>query len=235
MQLEPPLQRGTLVRRYKRFLADILSESGESLTIHCPNTGSMQGCLKAGAPVWYSRSDNKKRKYAYTWEMIEIEPGARIGINTHLANQLVREAWQKQRVTELTDYVQIEGEKKFGLENSRIDWRLTDKCGAACYLEVKNVTLVEDGCAYFPDAVTTRGQKHLRELTHLAQSGTRAMLFFCVQHTAARKVAPADQIDSLYGELLREAVSSGVEVVAYRADVDPSGIELIDSIPLILS
>ncbi len=235
MEFNPPLQRGTLVRRYKRFLADILDESGEMLVIHCPNTGSMQGCLKPGAPVWYSQSDNKKRKYAHTWEMIEIEPSVRIGINTHLANQLVREAWQKQLVPELKEYVQIEGEKKFGQENSRIDWRLSNSSGAECYLEVKNVTLVEQGCAYFPDAVTTRGQKHLRELTTLAQAGVRAMLFFCVQHTAARKVKPADHIDSLYGELLREALSAGVEVLAYRADVTPARIELAEEIPLELT
>jgi sugar fermentation stimulation protein A len=234
MIFDPPLQQGVLLRRYKRFLADIEDAQGRALTIHCPNTGSMQGCVREGAPIWYSRANNPKRKYAHTWEIIEIEPEINIGINTQLANTLVKGAWENAVVPELTPFKQLKGEQKFGQERSRVDWLFTDEVGTECYVEVKNVTLVQAQQALFPDAVTARGQKHLRELTSLVREGTRAMLFFCVQHTAAKAVGPADHIDPEYGRLLREAMAAGVQIVAYRADISPLGIELKHRLPVIL-
>jgi sugar fermentation stimulation protein A len=228
-----PLLAGRLSRRYKRFLADVILADGTPLTAHCPNTGSMLGCHTPGSRVWLSRSDNPKRKYAHTWELVEVDGGALVGINTGRANALVREAIESGVIGELAGYEEIRPEVRYGNENSRVDFLLTGKDGA-CYLEVKNVTAaVDGGIALFPDAVSTRGSKHLRELIGtLSHAGKRAVLCYCVQRSDVREVRPADHIDPDYGRTLREALDAGVEVIAYRAKLDLEAVVLGERIPV---
>jgi len=226
---ERPLVEGRLLRRYKRFLADVQLPGGEVITAHTANTGAMTGCAEPGRRVWLSRSDNLKRKYPHTWELIEVRDGVLVGINTQLSNLLVREAIEHGCVPELTGYGRIRSEVCYGEERSRIDLLLDSPANAQsipCYVEVKNVTLVDGGIARFPDAVSTRASKHLRELMSVVRAGQRAVIFFCVQRSDMREVHPADQIDPLYGETLREAVACGVECLAWAADVSTQGIVL---------
>lgn len=231
MKLPQPLYRGELLRRYQRFLADIRLESGEVITAHCPNSGSMRGCADPGSTVLLSRSDNPKRKLPFTWELVLVR-GEWVGINTGYPNRLVREAVLQNTVPELAGYPGIRSEVPYGT-GSRIDLLLTDSSGL-CYVEVKNVTLVDGEGALFPDAVTTRGQKHLLELMKVVRNGHRGVIFFVVQRGDASCVAPADGIDPEYGRLLRLAVENGVEALAYQASVDPEEIRLIRPLPMVL-
>ncbi len=238
MNFDNALQQGQLIRRYKRFLADVRLADGSVITIHCPNTGSMKHCDEAGRTVWFSESHNKKRKYPHTWQLIEVEGGFKVGINTGLANKLAVEAIDAGRVSQLQGYRSLRTEVAYG-KNSRIDILLQDKEGDRrdCYIEVKNVTLgMGDGEGLFPDAVTSRGQKHLRELMQMVDSGARAVMFFCVQHEGIERVAPADAIDPEYGRLLRQAQEACVEVLAYRAayEVSASQVVLQDEVPVLL-
>jgi len=227
MIFSPKLSPGKLIRRYKRFLADIELGNGEITTIHCPNTGSMKHCIVANSPCWYSVSDNPKRKYPYTWEIATTPGGHLAGVNTGRANALVKEGIEAAVVTELQGYEVITAEKKYGEENSRIDFLLTSADRRDCYVEVKSVTLaMGDGLGLFPDSVSQRGSKHLRELMTMVQYGHRAVLFFCVQHSGIDRVAPADDIDQVYGQTLREAIDAGVEVLVYGARVGPDEIVL---------
>jgi sugar fermentation stimulation protein A len=241
MQLHKKLQEGVLLKRYKRFLADITTQAGESITIHCPNTGSMKNCQEPGSRIWYSDSENPNRKYACTWELVEVDNKHIVGINTGLANKLVHEAITSNRIIELTTYESIRTEVAYGEQKSRIDLLLEGTAkdpDALCYVEVKNVSLgLGDGLGSFPDAVTTRGQKHLQELLHMHSLGHRAVLLFCVQHSGIRRIIPADNIDPEYGRLLREVASKGVEVIAYRADFDvqDSRVMLREKVPVLLS
>lgn len=228
------LESGKLIKRYKRFLADVELDSGELITAACPNTGSMLGCNMPGSRVWLSSSDSLTRKYRHTWELVETHPGVIIGINTNLPNRLVVEAIETKVIKELSGYREIKTEVRYGHENSRIDI-LLDGHGKKppCYVEVKNVTAaVENGIALFPDAVSERGSKHLRELMAMVAEGFRAVLVFCVQRGDAQEVRPADGIDPVYGKTLRQALMSGVEVLAYRAAVSPQEIVLADKIPI---
>lgn len=230
MKFDPPLESGILLKRYKRFLADVKNEQGE-FTIHCPNTGSMKNCLAENGQCWFSRSDNAKRKYPCTLEVTTTPDGHLAGVNTSRANGLVREAIENGVVSELQNYDHIRSEVKYGEENSRIDF-LLERDGERCFVEVKNVTLgMGDGLGLFPDAVSARGSKHLRELKQVVEQGHRAVLFFCVQHTGIDHVAPADDIDPEYGATLREAVAAGVEVLAYRASLSAEEILLTERIP----
>ncbi len=238
MEFKSPLIKGTLIKRYKRFLADIILENGDQITAHTPNTGSMRGCSEQGSTVWLRDTKNPDRKYPYSWEMVETKPNVLVGINTHLSNFLVEEAIKNEIITELQGYDQIRHEVKYGIENSRIDLMLIDQQPEGeekqdCYVEVKNVTLVEDNIAYFPDAVTKRGSKHLRELQTMVEQGKRAIIFYCVQRNDVEEVRPADKIDPEYGQLLRTAINSGVEAIAYSAKISPVEIELVKSIPVI--
>ena len=233
------LTKGRLLRRYKRFLADVQLGNGETVTVHCPNTGSMKNCVEAGAEVWLSRSDNPKRKYALTWELIKTGAGHYIGINTGRANHLVEHAVCTGRVEPLSGYAAVRREVRYGRENSRIDLLLEGHPKAAdCYVEVKSVTLLEEpvsrGLGYFPDSVSERGAKHLRELMDVVETGKRAVLFFCVQHTGIREVRPADHIDTRYGELLRQAADAGVELLAYKVRKSPGGLTLWRQVPVTL-
>jgi sugar fermentation stimulation protein A len=225
----PPLLPGRLIKRYKRFLADITLADGTTITVHCPNSGSMKGCATPGSRVFVSRSSNPGRKYPYTWELVESE-GFWAGINTGLPNRLVREAIEDGTVTELQGYETIRPEVAYG-EHSRIDLLLQGKQGR-CFVEVKNVTLVENSLALFPDAVTTRGQKHLNELMRVVREGDRGVIFFTVQRGDGHSLSPADTIDPEYGRLLRMALLNGVEALAYRATVEPGCIRLTERIPV---
>jgi sugar fermentation stimulation protein A len=231
MRLPHPLYPGRLLRRYQRFLADVLLDSGETVTTHCPNSGSMKGCAVPGSRVFLSRSSNPKRKLAYTWELVEAD-GVWAGINTGLPNKIVHEAIAGGEIPELAGYDTIRPEVPYGT-GSRIDLLLTGS-RPPCYVEVKNVTLVEGGAARFPDAVTTRGQKHLRELMEVVRQGERGVIFFLVQRPDALSVAPADDIDPEYGRLLRLATAHGVEALAYRAEVTPHQVHLSCRLPIML-
>ncbi|KLN64166.1 MULTISPECIES: DNA/RNA nuclease SfsA [Vibrio] len=233
MKFDPPLDSATLVKRYKRFLTDITLPDGSERTIHCANTGAMTGCATPGNKVWYSTSDNPKRKYPNSWELTETSQGHRICINTVRANQLAVEAIETGVIAELQGYDQLQTEVKYGNENSRIDILLNSKNQPKCYIEVKSVTLLDEelqGQGYFPDAVTTRGQKHLRELTEMVQSGSRAILLFTVLHSGIEKVSPALHIDAKYSQLLKYAQEQGVEVLCYKAELSSDEIKLVKSL-----
>ena len=228
-----PLVPARLVKRYKRFLADVTFEDGTAVTAHCPNTGSMLGCQKPGSRVWLSRSDNPRRKYTHTWELVEMAGGALVGVNTGRSNALVREAIEAGVIGELAGYPEIRPEVRYGEENSRADFLLSGD-GKACYVEVKNVTAAVDaGIALFPDAVSTRGTRHLRELMGTLRGGQRAVLCFCVQRADVQEVRPADAIDPDYGRTLRKAMQAGVEVIAYRARLDAQAVVLDQRIPVV--
>ena len=232
MKFEPNLHSARLINRYKRFFSDVLTQKGEELTIHCPNTGSMKNCLVAESPCWYSLSTNPKRKLAGTLELVTTEYGNLAGINTHRANHLVKEAISENKIPQLNGYENLRTEVKYGKENSRIDFLLEDADRGLCYVEVKNVTLeVLDGLVMFPDAVTSRGAKHLRELMDVVNQGHRAVLFFCVQVNNALKMEVASEVDPLYAQTLAEAIAAGVEVIAWRADLSAHEIVLSQAIP----
>ncbi|KAB8306268.1 DNA/RNA nuclease SfsA [Erwinia endophytica] len=226
MNFNPALQPATLISRYKRFLADVITPTGEKLTLHCANTGAMTGCATPGDTVWYSTSDNPTRKYPHSWELTETQQGHWICVNTLRANNLVKEALSRQIIPELSGYSTLRAEVKYGVEKSRIDFLLQAEDRINCYIEVKSVTLLQLGKGYFPDAVTVRGQKHLRELAKIAENGERAVLFFAVLHSGIEDVAPARHIDAHYAELLVQAQMSGVEVLCYKAQLSPVGLSL---------
>jgi sugar fermentation stimulation protein A len=228
MQFEPPLEEGRLLRRYKRFLADIETASGELLTIHCANTGSMLNCMSEGARIWFSRSNDPKRKLPGTWEIGETPQGRLAVINTGRANALVEEALRAGLIAELNGFTSLKREVPYGQERSRIDFRLDYPAGPA-FVEVKSVTLgfADSRVAAFPDARTERGNKHLRELAALAREGIRAVQLYCVNLTDIDAVRPAEEIDPAYAAALREAVSAGVEVLAYGAAISAQGVQLI--------
>ena len=234
MKFSPALQQATLIQRYKRFLADVITPEGEHLTLHCPNTGAMTGCATPGDTVWYSTSANLKRKYAHTWEIPESQQGAFICVNTQRANPLVKEAIDAGLIPELMGYSTLKGEVKYGEEGSRIDFMLQADDRPECYIEVKSVTLADRDNGYFPDAVTLRGQKHLRELMSVAAAGKRAVLLFAVLHSAIERFSPARHIDPKYAQLLNEAQKQGVEVFAYKAELSADNMTLKSTLPVVL-
>ncbi len=216
MNYSKSLTEARLIKRYKRFLADVELDDGQIITVHTANTGAMTGCAIPGTTVWISNSHNSKRKYLFSWEIASQEDGEKIGINTHLANHLVKEAIEKGIISEFKHFETIQTEVPYGQEKSRIDLLLTQSDGQKCYLEVKNVTACyEPGVAAFPDAVTARGSKHLRELEWMVQQGHRGIIFFCVQREDVLFVRAAQEIDPLYARTLKEVLQKGVEVLAY--------------------
>jgi sugar fermentation stimulation protein A len=233
MNFSPPLIEGIFLRRYKRFLTDIRTAAGEEITIHCPNTGSMRECLAPLSPCWYSFSDNPKRKYAATWEIATTPGGHLAGINTTRANGLVGEAIAAGLIPALSGWENLTAEVRYGVENSRADWGMT-QADRQCYIEVKNVTLLEEGRGFFPDAVSARGSKHVRELIRVVNAGHRAMLVYCVQHSAIEAVAPAAHIDKDYAQWCQRARQAGVEFVALRAELSAASIQLTRQIPVLL-
>jgi sugar fermentation stimulation protein A len=226
------LVEGRLIRRYKRFLADIQLAQGV-ITAACPNTGSMMGCCEPGSRVWLSESDSATRKYRHTWELVEVQDVI-VGINTGLPNALVAEAIADGTIAELSGYGSVRREVAFGEERSRVDLLLEGDGREPCYVEVKNVTAAASrGVALFPDCVSERGSKHLRELVRLKALGARPVQLYCVQRGDVKEVRPADGIDFEYGRTLREAIKAGVEVLAYRAEVTPGEIRLKEKIPVV--
>jgi sugar fermentation stimulation protein A len=227
MRFSTRLIRGTLVQRYKRFLADVRLADGQIVTAHCTNTGSMMGCKEPGSTVYISRSNKQSRKLAYTWEMLQINR-AWVGINTMHPNRLVAEAVEAGTILELIGYNTIRREV-VTRPGTRLDLCLEGRNGL-CFVEVKNVTLAVDGVAAFPDAVSERGTKHLKELMRLRRKGHRAAVVFVIQRPDCHSFRPADEIDAEYGRWLRKAIKAGVEVLPYRAKVTPKGISLTQRI-----
>lgn len=228
----PKLEIGILLKRYKRFFADIELSSGEIITAHCPNTGPMTSVSTVGSLVQVSRSDNPKRKLAYTWEMIQVndKQPTWIGVNTAMPNRVIKLALEQRLFPELGNYSTVRGEVPYGNElKSRVDFLLTDeqKEGSIpIYLEVKSVTLSEGNIALFPDTVTTRGQKHLRELMALVPQARSVMLYF-INRGDCTSFAPCDRADAVYGKLLRQAVERGVEVLPCRFEITPQAISYL--------
>ena len=235
MYFEHQLQSAPLIKRYKRFLTDIHMEDGSTKTIHCPNTGSMRHCLDDVKQVWYWDSGNPKRKYPETFELVETNQGHFIGVNTGRANALVKEALEQKLFAEL-EHDSFQSEVKYGSENSRIDFLLTNG-EQNTWVEVKSVTLLEAEMGprkgYFPDAVSSRGTKHLRELSQQVANGDRAILLFCVQHTGIDSVSVAEHIDSTYAQAYQDAIEHGVEVIALAADISTSEIKLTRKLDVI--
>ncbi len=227
------LIQGTLIRRYKRFLADIKLETGETVTAHCCNPGAMLGLNSPGSKVWVSESDNPKRKLRYSWELIEVELGegpALVGINTARPNTLAAAALGQGAIPELAGYGEIRREVRYGT-NSRVDFLLRDDRGSTCHVEVKNVHLMRRaGLAEFPDTVTTRGTKHLAELAAIAIAGGRAAMLYLIQRNDARAFAIAADFDPAYAAGLRAAKEAGVEVLAYRCGPTLAGFERLEKI-----
>ena len=238
MKYTPPLQSATLLKRYKRFLADLELSDGTTFTAHCANTGKMTGCADAGFTAFYSTSSNTKRKYPQSLELTQNNVSQLICVNTAIANKVVEEALNNGVIDELTGYQHIQSEVKYGSENSRIDFLLTHSSKANCYVEVKSVTLLSEdrpqsGQGYFPDAQTVRGQKHIRELIDMVKQGHRAVLLFAVLHQGITQVSAAVHIDPTYTQLLSEAIEQGVEVLAYKAHISASEVTLIEKVPFI--
>ena len=225
MRFHSRLIRGTLIERYKRFLADVSLPDGRIITAHCTNTGSMTGCKEPGSAVYLSRSDKEGRRLLYTWEMIRVD-GTWVGINTMHPNRLVAEAVEKGVIRELQGYDTIRREVVTRV-GTRLDLCLDGSHGS-CFVEVKNVTLAVDGAAAFPDAISERGTKHLKELMRLRRKGHRAAVVFVIQRSDCNRFRPADEIDEEYGRWLRRAIKAGVEALPYRARVTPREILLTD-------
>jgi len=230
----PPLIEARLIKRYKRFLVDVRLKDGSVITAHCANTGAMTGCKPDNARVWLSLSDNPKRKYPYSWQLVELNNRSLACINTSLTNAVAKCAIEQQQIAELAHYAKITPEVVYGSESSRIDFLLESET-ERCYVEVKHVTLkLDSGYGAFPDAVSIRGQKHLRELQQQVKQGDRAVLLFLIMRTDINQITPADSIDAAYGKLLRQAIKNGVEVLAYKIDISLQGIKVTQAIPVIL-
>jgi sugar fermentation stimulation protein A len=235
MRFPAPLLPATLVKRYKRFLADVVLPSGEIVTVHCANPGSMIGLNAAGARVWLSKSDNPSRKLAHSWELIEVDFGGGaelVGINTSHPNALAAEAIAAGAIPELVGYRTIRREVKYG-RNSRVDFLLEDSGRPPCYVEIKNVHLMrQPALAEFPDAVTKRGAKHLGELGDMVAAGARAVMLYLIQIGSARAFRLARDIDPAYGRAFDTARAAGVEAIAYRCGISREGIEVVEPVPI---
>lgn len=252
MKYEQPLIPATLIKRYKRFLADVCLADGTEFTVHCPNTGSMKRCAEPGSRVWLSDSMNPKRKYRYSWEWVEIDGQYRACVNTARPNQLIREALEQRLIPGLDAWSELVAEPK--VEDGRLDFCLTDATGARCWIEVKSVTLLEKywpepeqlgtesnvlntGLGCFPDAVTERGRKHLHRLAALRAEGDRAVMLFCVPHEGINRVTVAQHIDPKYAEVLRQVMGNGVEIMAAKVTFleEDSGMVVSRLLPVELS
>ena len=227
MKFNNQLVHGTLIRRYKRFLADVKLDDGTEVVAHCTNSGSMKSCLENGAEVYLSPVDDLKRKTKFTWEMIKIN-GDWVGINTGNPNKLAFEAISAGIIPGLEGYTTVKREVKFG--DSRFDIFAENK-HEKCFIEVKNVTLKEGNYALFPDAITIRGQKHLKTLMEVKKQGMRAVMLYIIQRSDVEFFAPAREIDAAYSETLKKALDVGVEVIPVMAKVTPEAIELGEILP----
>ena len=238
MKFDQPLVKAVLLRRYKRFLADVELADGTSMTLHCPNTGAMTGCSDPGSPVWFSVSKNPARKYPGTLEVVQTPRGL-VGINTARANRLVAERLESRDWPGLTQHISVRAEVSCQTLRPethavRFDFCLEGR-DQRTWLEVKSVTpCAAGGIGAFPDAVSVRALRHLDALRACVQAGDRAVLFFCVQHSGVVSVTSADAVDPVYGRSLRQAREEGVEIFAGRCDFSPSGIELTTPLPVLL-
>jgi sugar fermentation stimulation protein A len=230
MEFPQPLVPARLIRRYKRFLADVELPDGTSMTVHCPNPGAMLGLDRPGSEIWLSPAKSPGRKLGYTWELIRIDGGL-VGINTAHPNALAEEAIRGGRIAELAGYAGLRREVNYG-RNSRIDILLEGGRAPACYVEVKNVHLKRTDAAEFPDCTTARGAKHLNELADMVRAGFRAVMLYVVQRTDCRRFAIAADIDPVYGAALKRAMTAGVEAISYSCAVTETGIGVAEQIPL---
>ena len=237
MEFSPTLVGGTLIKRYKRFLADVRLDDGREVTAHCPNPGSMRTCAEPGWRVWLSPATNPARKLKWTWEIVLAgDAQVPVLVNTSRPNHVVAEAIGHGQVAELTGYGRMRQEVRYA-QRSRVDILLdeAEDGGPQCFVEVKNVTLADGpGQAAFPDSVTARGARHMADLAEEVASGHRAVVFFLVSRADATQMRPADDIDSKYGAALRAAVAAGVEVLAYRCEISQVGLKLGARVPVIL-
>ena len=232
MLFKTPLQPATLIKRYKRFLADVTTDEGREITVYCPNTGTMRSCSTPGSKVMLSTSPNLKRKYPQTLEMVRGKT-TWIGVNTGLTNGIVAEAILESRIKELQNIDTLKREVVTS-KSSRLDL-LLERGEEKIYVEIKNCSLVEDDWAMFPDAVTTRGTKHLHELATLVKQGHRGIIFFCIQRSDAARFKPAAHIDPVYAKTLAEVSKKGVEILAYQAEVLPESITIERALPYFLT
>lgn len=232
MKFPTPLLRGRLIKRYKRFLADITLDSGEEITAHCANPGAMLGLKEPGSVVWVSKASNPNRKLKYDFQLIEAD-GTLVGINTGHPNKLVEEAILDGTITELSGYETLRREVKYG-ENSRIDILLSDPEKTECYVEVKNVHLLRKaGLIEFPDSVTARGAKHLGELANMVDQGKRAVMVYLIQREDGDKLSFAADIDPTYAAAFQDATRRGVEAIAYECTLSVDAITVTKSLPII--
>ena len=226
MQFPTPLVPARLIRRYKRFFADLTLEDGTEVTAHCPNTGPMTGLVDPGTRCWIEPNDDPKKKLNYGWRLVDHENGHFTGVDTGVPNKVLRAALESHQVPELSGYATVRPEVKYA-ENSRIDFLLTGEGAADIYVEVKSVTLRRSGTmAEFPDTVTTRGTKHMGDLAQMARIGHRAVLFYLVQRTDCDRVAVAGDIDPNYAKAVQNAMAEGVKVIAYSCAISPDGVIL---------
>ena len=235
MRIDPPLATATLVRRYKRFLADLETIDGELITVHCPNTGAMAGCAEPGSEAWYSMSDNPKRKYPHTLEVV-VSVNGRVGVNTARANQLLAESLAAEALAPFAGMKLARAEAVIPDESGRFDFLLEDAAGTPCWVEVKNMTLCDDtGRGSFPDAVSERALKHVRALARRVEAGERAALIFCAQHTGVLRATLADEIHPEYGSAVRAAAQAGVEVLAFGCRIERDEIAVEAELPVDLA
>jgi sugar fermentation stimulation protein A len=231
MRFPSPPVAGRLLKRYKRFLADIVLDSGPTITAHCANPGALLGGTTPGLRVWVSHAPSPFRKLSYSWQLVEIDETL-VGVNTALPNKLAEEAIAASQIPELIGYETFRREVKYG-QNSRIDLLLTSLNKPPCYVEVKNVHLKRGEAAEFPDCITTRGTKHLRELEAIAAQGARAVMLYIIQRNDCSHFQFAADIDPLYAATARHALSHGVEALAYTCTVTPEGINVHKRIPVV--
>ncbi len=225
IKFKTPLISGTLIKRYKRFLAQILLDSGDIVTAHCPNPGSMKGLAIEGEKVWLEKSFNPKAKLAYGWRLSELENKSFVVVDTTLANKVIFNALLRGEIRALHSYDRIKPEIKYG-RNSRLDFLLESTSSRSCYLEVKSISLADGSTALFPDSITKRGAKHLRELSDITSQGSRAIIFYLVQRTDVSQWDLACDIDEAYCKAFKEATFKGVEVMAFRSNISTEGIQV---------
>jgi len=231
MDFATPLIRATLIRRYKRFLADVTLEDGQQVTAHCANPGAMLGVAPPGATVWLEPTNNPKRKLKYSWKLLELGDGHFAGIDTGVPNRVVEEALNTRAISEVAQYPMIRPEVKYG-ERSRVDFLLTGDGLPDCYLEVKNVHLRRTAeLAEFPDCVTARGARHMEELSNMVSAGHRAILLYLVQRTDCSAISLASDIDPAYAAAAQAARTAGVEMICYSTSITRKGVWLATPLP----